>query len=127
MDRRVDQNAGHEVNFFLPIWHLMGDKRLVNRTNILARAEACWLDSRGKPHVAEAMLEETSPHGACLRLNEPIRVGSKVTVKWMREQFSGTVRHSYRHDSRYVLGIERDQIPKQAPKQLRASSGKANI
>ena len=110
----MDQNALRKVNFFSPIWLLMGDKRLVNRTNILARAEASWLDSRGTPHVAEAMLEETSPHGACLRLKEPIRVGSKITVKWMREQFSGMVRHSKREDSDYILGIQRDHIPTQA-------------
>jgi hypothetical protein len=107
---------------------LMGDKRLVHRTNILARAEVAWFDLRGTPHGAVAMLEETSPHGACLRLSEPIRVGSKVTVKWMREQFSGTVRHSKRDESDYIVGIQRDvEIPKQSPQQRGASSGKANV
>ena len=124
----MDQNARHEVNSFLPIWQLMEDKRLVHRTNIMARAEVAWLDLQGMPHGAVAMLEETSPHGACLRLKESIRVGSRITVRWMREQFSGTVRHSKREESDYILGIQRDvEIPKQAPRQRGASSGKVNV
>jgi hypothetical protein len=45
-----------------------------------------------------------------LRLSEPIKVGSKVTVKWQREQFSGTVRHCKRQESDYILGIQRDAV-----------------
>ena len=86
----------------------MGDKRMGNRTNIMARAEAMWVDSAGNPHVAPVMLEETSPLGACVRMQEPIRVGSKITVKWQREQFSGTVRHFKRDESDYIVGIARD-------------------
>ncbi len=86
----------------------MAEKRLVRRTNIMARAEVSWLDSQGTPHVAEAMLEDTSPHGACLRLKEPVGLGSKITVKWMRDEFSGTVRHYKREGSDYIIGIERD-------------------
>ncbi len=84
------------------------DRRTHPRTNIMARAEALWVDSDGTPRVASGMLEETSPLGACLRLQEPIRVGSRVTVKWRREQFSGTVRHFKKAESDYILGIQRD-------------------
>ena len=86
----------------------MRDKRAHHRNNILARAEATWVDSAGTPRAAEAMLEETSPIGACVRLKEPIRIGSKVTVKWRREQFSGTVKHVKKDKSDYLVGIHRD-------------------
>jgi hypothetical protein len=87
----------------------MGDQRTHHRTNILARAEAIWADSVGTLHVAPAMLEDTSPGGACLRLKEPIRVGSKVRIKWHRGQFCGIVRHVKRQDSDYIVGVERDE------------------
>jgi hypothetical protein len=87
---------------------LMGDKRLGWRTNIMARAEATWLDSEGTPHLAAAMLEEISPFGTCVRMQEPIRVGSKISIKWRREQFTGTVRHFKRQESGFVVGIQRD-------------------
>jgi hypothetical protein len=84
------------------------EKRIDKRTAIMARAEAFWVDLSGRPHVAPGMLEETSAFGACVRLQEPIRVGSKVTVKWRREQFSGTVKHRKKERSDYILGIQRD-------------------
>jgi hypothetical protein len=86
----------------------MGEKRIDKRTAIMARAEASWVDLGGTPHVAPGMLEETSAFGACLRLQAPIRVGAKVTVKWRREQFSGIVKHMKREQADYILGIERE-------------------
>ncbi len=86
----------------------MGDQRLVHRTNIMARAEVAWVDSSGNERMLVGMLEETSPHGACLRVNEPIAVGSKIAVKWRREEFSGIVRHYKRQNSEYIVGIQRE-------------------
>jgi hypothetical protein len=74
----------------------------------MARAEAFWVDLAGTAHMAPGMLEETSPFGACLRLQEPIRVGAKVTVKWRREQFSGIVKHRKKERDDYILGIQRN-------------------
>src|SRR5271170_6395194 len=68
----------------------VSDRRMDPRTIIMARAEAVWVDSEGTPHMAAGMLEDTSPGGACVRLKEPIMVGSKIAVKWRREQISGT-------------------------------------
>jgi hypothetical protein len=58
--------------------------------------------------MAPAMLEETSFFGASLRLQEPIGVGVKITVKWRREQFSGFVKHVRKERADYILGIERE-------------------
>jgi hypothetical protein len=87
----------------------MGDKRMHNRTNIMARAQALWVDSAGMLHEAPAMLEDTSPSGASMRLKESIGVGSKVRIKWRRGQFLGIVRHVKRQESDYMVGIERDE------------------
>jgi hypothetical protein len=89
---------------------LVGDRRRDPRTIIMARAEALWVDSAGMPHAAPGMLEETSPGGACMRLKEPVSVGSKITITWRREQFSGTVRHIKNEEFDFIVGIQRDAV-----------------
>jgi hypothetical protein len=74
----------------------------------MARAEAQWDDPNGTARVALAMLEDISHGGAGVRLRQPISVGSKLRIKWHKEQFSGTVRHCHREGMEYVLGIQRD-------------------
>jgi hypothetical protein len=86
----------------------MRDQRKEHRVNILARAEVLWVDSAGISRAVQATLEDTSRNGACLRTKEPIGVGSKITIKWRREEFTGTVRHSQKVASDYILGIRRD-------------------
>lgn len=77
----------------------------------MARAEAQWEDAAGTPRVALAMLEDISHGGAGVRLRQPICVGSRLQIKWHKEQFSGTVRHCHREGTEYVLGIQRDTPP----------------
>ena len=74
----------------------------------MARAEAQWEDPSGTACVALAMLEDISRGGAGVRLRQPISVGSKLSIKWHKEEFSGTVRHCHREGMEYVLGIQRD-------------------
>jgi hypothetical protein len=74
----------------------------------MARAEAQWEDPTGTLRVALAMLEDISQGGAGVRLRQPINVGSKLRIKWHKEQFSGTVRHCRRDGMDYVLGVQRD-------------------
>ena len=54
----------------------------------MARAEAQWEDPTGTSRVALAMLEDISRGGAGIRLRQPISVGSKLKIKWHKEQFS---------------------------------------
>ncbi len=78
------------------------------RTTMMARAEALWTEPAGTPVVAAVMLEDTSSGGACIRLKQEISVGSAITIKWRREQFSGTVRHCKKVAFDYIVGIQRD-------------------
>ncbi|HEY3453496.1 MAG TPA: PilZ domain-containing protein [Bryobacteraceae bacterium] len=84
--------------------------RAETRKVIMARAELQWEDSTGTSRAAHAMLEDISRGGAGIRLRQPIGVGSKLNVKWHKEQFSGTVRHCRREGMEYVLGVQRDAL-----------------
>jgi hypothetical protein len=78
------------------------------RVAVMTRVEAMWEDDSGTPHVAPATIEDRSPGGANLRINTPISVGSKLTVKGPREQFTGVVVNSRNDKGEYFLGIKRD-------------------
>jgi hypothetical protein len=78
------------------------------RVAVMTRVEAMWEDDSGTPHVAPATIEDRSPSGANLRINTPISVGSKLTVKGPREQFTGVVVNSRNDKGEYFLGIKRD-------------------
>jgi hypothetical protein len=78
------------------------------RTAIWAVAEVCWIDGAGQSLRAPATLEDTSASGACIRVKTPISVGSNLTIKWHREQFSGVARNCRSDGREFLLGVQRD-------------------
>jgi CRISPR/Cas system CSM-associated protein Csm2 small subunit len=73
-----------------------------------ARAEVVWDSPSGQSCRASATIEDTSPSGACLRLHSPIRIGSRLTVKWHREQFSAIAKNCRPDGPQFLLGVWRD-------------------
>ncbi len=73
-----------------------------------ARAEVSWDDTAGQPCRATATIEDTSRSGACLRLHSPVRIGSRLTVKWHREQFSAIAKNCRPDGPQFLLGVRRD-------------------
>ena len=86
----------------------MSEKRTEIRIPLMARVDVLWGDEDGTPRVAPAILDDMSPGGVSVRMKGPIRVGSKVTIKWGSQQVSGTVTNSRREKAEYVLGVQRD-------------------
>ena len=72
-----------------------------------AVAEVSWEDQTGKPNHESATLEDTSASGACVRLKSPVHVGSFVTIKWHREQFSAVARNCRADGKEFLLGVRR--------------------
>ncbi len=86
----------------------MEEKRKEPRVAVMTRVEAMWEDETGAPRVAPATIEDRSTGGVSIRINTPISVGSKLTIKGHREQFSGVVANSRNDKTEYFLGIKRD-------------------
>jgi hypothetical protein len=84
----------------------MDGRNVEPRTVMWAVAEVFWEDLTGTKR-APATLEDTSPSGACLRVKTPITIGSEVTVKWHREQFSATARNCRRDGAEFLWGVRR--------------------
>lgn len=79
-----------------------------SRMHMMAVAEVCWEDQAGASHLAPARIEDTSPSGVCIRINTPIAVGSKLTIRWQREIFSGVARNCRSDGVAFLMGIQRD-------------------
>jgi hypothetical protein len=94
----------------------MSEKRAELRTPLMARVDVLWTDEGGTPRVAPATLEDKSDSGASVRLKNPIRVGSQISVKWGSEQASGTVTNCRREKGDYIIGVKREAWRKSNPK-----------
>jgi len=84
-----------------------------------AVAEVSWEDDGGIYRI-RGTIEDTSRSGACVRVKRPFNVGSKVTIKWHREQFSAVARNCRSDGHDYLLGVSRDSEngnPTQRPAQ----------
>jgi hypothetical protein len=92
------------------------------RTAIWAVAEVCWIDAAGQALHAPATLEDTSASGACVRVKTPISVGSNLTIKWHREQFSGVARNCRSDGGEFLLGVQRQDLDAAIAKDVPAST-----
>jgi hypothetical protein len=95
------------------------------RTVMWAVAEVYWEDSGGTPNVVRATIEDTSASGACIRIHQPITVGSKLIVKWHREEFSAIARNCRSDGMEYLLGLRREATRSLAENIQRAKANAA--
>jgi len=86
----------------------MNAREIEPRKTLWAAAEICWIDHSGTTCIAPATLHDTSPSGACLRVKKPIRIGSRVTVKWCREQFDAVTKNCRCDGWEFLLGVKRE-------------------
>ena len=78
------------------------------RTPVMTMVEASWEDPNGVAQRATARMEDKSRGGACIRIKTPIGVGSKLSIQWRFDQFSGTARYCRSEGREYLVGIQRD-------------------
>jgi hypothetical protein len=86
----------------------MDVRSLEPRTVMWAVAEITWHDQTGTHNRTTATLEDTSLSGACIRVKTPFPVGSLLTVKWHREQFSAVTRSCRRDGRDFLVGLLRE-------------------
>lgn len=73
-----------------------------------AVAEVAGEDHSGTSFRAPATLEDTSPSGACVRIQRPFNIGSRLTIRWHREQFSATARNCRSDGTAFLVGLLRE-------------------
>jgi hypothetical protein len=90
----------------------VSEKRSEPRVNMMARIEVLWQDETGASQISRGKLEDLSDGGLSIRVNEPIGIGSKLTVRTPRGNFQGTVVQCRQYGRDFVLGIKRDAAQK---------------
>jgi hypothetical protein len=88
------------------------------RMPVMTLVEASWEDQSGASQTVAARMEDRSTGGACIRINTPVGVGSKVRIQWRFERFSGTAKYCRSEGREYVVGIQRDLVKDPIPSQL---------
>ena len=102
------------------------DGRYVEPRKVMwAVAEISWQDAAGTSFRAPATLEDTSPSGACIRIRQPFPVGSRLTVKWHREQFSAVARNCRSDGRDFILGVRREAEDPRASRGNRHANAEA--
>ena len=86
----------------------MDERAIEPRKVMWAVAEVAWEDDSGTSFRAPATLEDTSPSGACVRVQRPFNVGSRLTIRWHREQFSAVARNCRSDGTAFLLGLLRE-------------------
>lgn len=90
------------------------------RTAVMTIVEVSWQDGHGLRQTASARMEDKSTGGACVYLKTPVGVGSRMTVQWRWEQFSGIAKYCRSEAREYRVGIQRDEaytpLPQPVPK-----------
>ncbi len=85
------------------------DGRYIEPRKVMwAVAEITWEDDSGTSFRVPAVLEDTSMSGACIRLKRPLAVGSRLTIKWHREQFPAITRNCRKDGGDFLLGVRRE-------------------
>jgi len=96
----------------------MDVRKIEPRTVLWALAEISWEDAGGVPHRAAATIEDTSRSGACVRVKLPFTVGSRVAIKWSREQFCAVAKNCRSDGRDFLIGVLRDADQSRAQRLL---------
>jgi hypothetical protein len=86
----------------------MGGREIEPRKTVWALAEVCWREPDGTSSYAPATLEDTSASGACVRVKRRFAIGSRLTIKWRREQFSAIAKNCRSEGRDFLLGVCRE-------------------
>jgi len=65
-----------------------------------------WKDAGNRPCRDLASLEDISSKGACLQLEQPIPVGTMVSIIYPKGMYQGRVKYCVFQDTGHFVGIE---------------------
>ena len=65
-----------------------------------------WRDQQGKTRRQIANLEDISLSGACIQLDRPIPLGTRVRIAYPKGELYGSIRYCAFREIGYFLGVE---------------------
>ncbi len=86
----------------------MGEVMLEPRAAVMILVQVSWQDRSGALQTIPACMEDKSVSGACIRVKTRIGVGSKLSIQWRWDQFSGIAKNCRSEGREYLVGVQRD-------------------
>ncbi len=68
--------------------------------------EVDWVDGSGHRDGGTGLLEDISPSGACLQLEQPAPLGAWIRWRTEEHEFSGRIRYCVYREIGYFVGVE---------------------
>jgi len=68
-----------------------------------------WKLESGSPRSEWAILEDISPSGACLEIDEPIPPDTVVSLQFKNDRCQARIKYCKRDKENYLLGVEFEQ------------------
>jgi hypothetical protein len=84
---------------------LMEERRSEVRMMCADMIDVCW-KTDGKVVRSTGLLEDISPSGACLQMENSVPPGSEVRWQTRRQEFTGVVRYCVYREIGYFIGVE---------------------
>lgn len=81
--------------------------------------EVQWTNELGQPQQTTALLDDISHSGACLNLDNPIALNTRVTIRYRRGKLEGFVCYCFFRDIGYYVGVHFKSKTHWSPKSYR--------
>jgi hypothetical protein len=65
-----------------------------------------WKDDTGTTHDEVATLEDISSSGACVKMDQPVKINTILTIKYPNGKFVGRVKHCKSESIGYFIGVQ---------------------
>lgn len=84
----------------------MLDRRVETRMLCADLVDVRWKDPAGKSRRVVANLEDISLSGACIQMDKPIPLGTRVRISYPNGELNGVVRYCVFREIGFFIGIE---------------------
>jgi len=97
----------------------MLDRRAEPRLLCADMVEVQWTDESGQHQQTTALLDDISPSGACLNVDNPLAIETAVVIRYSRGRLEGSVSYCFFRDIGYYVGVHFKPRTKWSPQQYR--------
>lgn len=97
----------------------MQDRRAETRLMCADMVGLRWTDKSGQENHCTALLEDISPSGACLQLDSPVPLGTRLVIEYRKVRLEGAVCYCFFQEIGYWTGVHFAPEVKWSPRRFR--------
>lgn len=86
----------------------MSERRIAARLLCADLVDVTWALKSGRKRRVTVSLDDISESGACIQLEQPLAIGTRMSVVFPKGEMTGSVRYCVLRELGYFIGIEFD-------------------